>query len=262
MHQQQRNLAHLSRVSVAGELSIALAHEVNQPLAAILANASAARRFLLHDPPDLRELGEILEAIADDNRRAAAVITRFGSLSQKATRRDGAGGHQRRGRRRRSTSPGDIISRGVSLTKRFGRDLPPVAGDAVQLQQVLLNLIVNACDAMESMPLSSRRLPVTTRRRTRRRARHGHRQRPRLPPTAIDEIFEPFITSKPQRLGLGLAICRSIVADHDGRLSVESRPRPARSSRSRCPPAAAAAPPGKNSTRESDSRGSVSRKDH
>ena len=80
LQEQQRNLAHSARVSVAGELSSALSHELNQPLAAILANAAAARRFLLHDPPDMQEISEILEAIAEDNRRAAAVVARFGSL--------------------------------------------------------------------------------------------------------------------------------------------------------------------------------------
>ena len=224
MHQQQRELAHLSRVAVAGELSIALAHEVNQPLAAILANAGAARRFLLHDPPDLRELGEIVEAIAHDNRRAAAVISRFGTLLRKGDRRWTRLAINDVVASVVDVARTDIISRGVSLTKEFGEGLPVVAGDAVQLQQVLLNLIINACDAMESMPLSSRRLFVSTStdgggvRVTVTDSGAG------IPADRVDEIFEPFITSKTQRLGLGLAICRSIVADHDGRLSVESRP--------------------------------------
>ena len=152
LQEQQRHFAHSARVSVAGELSSALSHELNQPLAAILANAAAARRFLLHDPPDMREISEILEAIAEDNRRAAGVVARFGSL----LKRDLA-----------SMKPvdindvvagaldlvhGDVIARGVSLTKRFGRHLPTVVADAGQLQEVLLNLVSNACDAMEPMP--------------------------------------------------------------------------------------------------------------
>ena len=222
LHEQQRSLAHSSRVSVAGELSSALAHELNQPLAAILANAGAARRFLLHDPPDLDEIRDILEAIAEDNRRAAGVLARFGSL----LRRDHA-----------SMKPvdineevagalglvhGDVIARGVSLTKRFGRDLPAVLAHAAQLQEVLLNLVANACDAMEPMPAGTRRLSVAT-------AADGHGgvrvtvtdSGPGVPRGTIDEIFEPFVTSKPQRLGMGLAICRSIVSAHDGLLFVE-----------------------------------------
>jgi len=242
LHEQQRSLAHSSRVSVAGELSSALAHELNQPLAAILANAGAARRFLLHDPPDLKEIADIVEAIAEDNRRAAGVISRFGSL----LRRDHA-----------SMKPvdineevagalglvhGDVIARGVSLTKRFSRDLPPVLADAGQLQEVLLNLVANACDAMEPMPAGTRRLSVTT-------AADGQGgvrvtvtdSGPGVPRGTIEEIFEPFVTSKPQRLGMGLAICRSIVSAHEGLLLVE-KPAEAGAAFSFTLPAIAAAP--------------------
>jgi PAS domain S-box-containing protein len=222
LQEQQRKLAHSARVSVAGELSSALSHELNQPLAAILANAAAARRFLTHDPPDMPEICEILEAIADDNRRAAAIVARFGSL----LRRDlpamkpvdinvvvaGA----------LDLAHGDIIARGVSLTKRFGRNLPPISADAGQLQELLLNLVTNACEAMDPMPAGTRRLAVTT-------AADGHGgvrvtvadSGPGVPRATIDEIFEPFVTSKPQRLGMGLAICRSIVSAHDGELTVD-----------------------------------------
>ena len=225
MHRQQRELAHLSRVAVAGELSSALAHEMNQPLAAILANASAARRFLLHDPPDLRELGEIVEAIAHDNRRAAAVITRFGSLLKKDDRRwtlldvnDVVASVV-------DVARTDIISRGVSLTKDLGDDLPRFAGDPVQIQQVLLNLIINACDAMESIPAAERRLHLTTAAADEGGVRVTVMDNGiGITADHVDDIFEPFVTSKTQRLGLGLAICRSIVADHDGRLWVENQP--------------------------------------
>ena len=223
LHQQQRELAHLSRVAVAGELSIALAHEVNQPLAAILANASAARRFLLHDPPDLREVGEIVEAIAHDNRRAAAVITRFGTLLKKGDRRWTLLAINDVVTSVVGVARTDIISRGVSLSKDLGDGLPLIFGDVVQLQQVLLNLLINACDAMESIPVAARRLLVATAddgeggvRVTVSDSGAG------IAGDRIDEIFEPFVTSKTQRLGLGLAICRSIVADHDGRLWVDS----------------------------------------
>ena len=224
MHRQQRELAHLSRVAVAGELSSALAHEVNQPLAAILANASAARRFLLHDPPDLRELGEIVEAIAHDNRRAAAVITRFGSLLKKSDQRWTLVDINDVVASVVDVARTDIISRGVSLTKDLGKDLPRFAGDPVQIQQVLLNLIINACDAMESIPAAERRLHLATAEDEEGGVRVTVTDNGvGITADHVDDIFEPFVTSKTQRLGLGLAICRSIVADHDGRLWVENQ---------------------------------------
>lgn len=221
LREEQRSLAQSARVSVAGELSSALAHELNQPLAAILANASAARRFLQHDPPDLQEIHDILEAIADDNRRAAGVIARVGTLLKRdhvsMTSVDinevvaGVLG----------LAHGDVIARGVSLTKRFGRDLPRVLADGRQLQEVLLNLVANACDAMDPMPAGTRRLSVAT-----AASQGGVRVTiadtgPGVPRGTIEDIFEPFVTTKPQHLGMGLAICRSIISAHEGALTVE-----------------------------------------
>jgi len=225
INEQRRELAHLSRVSIADELSTALAHEVNQPLAAILANASAARRYLLHNPPDLRELSDIVEAIAADNRRAASVIARFGALMRRGDSTWTNLDTNDMVRSVMDVARVDILSRGVSLTQRLASDLPPVVGDAVQLQQVLLNLIINACDAMESMPPVDRKLLVTTSIDSAgdvcvRVSDKG----PGIDLESLDGMFEPFVTSKPHRLGLGLAICRSIVSAHDGRLSAENLP--------------------------------------
>jgi PAS domain S-box-containing protein len=222
LQEQQRNLAHSSRVSIADELSSALSHELNQPLAAILANAAAARRFLTHDPPDMQEISEILESIAEDNRRAAAVVARFGSLLKRDLAAMKPVDINEVVAGALDLAHGDVIARGVSLTKRFGRNLPPVSADAGQLQELLLNLVTNACEAMEPMPAGTRRLAVTTAAD----AHGGIRvtvadSGPGVPRATINEIFEPFVTSKPQRLGMGLAICRSIVSAHDGELTVD-----------------------------------------
>ena len=162
LKEQGRELAHIDRLSMVGELSVAIAHELNQPLAAILANVGAARRFLSHSPPNIGQVREIVEAIGQDNRRAADVIRKVGAL----LRRDDLP---------RATlqlndvvedvidiARADIIGRGVSLSIRCDRGLAPIAGDRVQLQQVLLNLVLNACDAMDSVPETARRLTIVT----------------------------------------------------------------------------------------------------
>jgi PAS domain S-box-containing protein len=219
---QQRELAHIDRLAMVGELSVAIAHELNQPLAAILANVGAARRFLSHDPPNIGQIREIVDAIGQDNRRAADVIDKVRTL----LRRDGV-------------SPtglhlndvvedvleiarADAIARGVSLTTRLGRDLPAVTGDRVQLQQVLLNLVLNACDAMESAG-ATRQLTVITESDANNRVRVTVRDSGTgVAGDQLERIFEPFVTSKRHGLGLGLAVCRSIVSAHDGRLWAEN----------------------------------------
>lgn len=225
VQEQRRTLAHLARVAVAGEISTALAHEVNQPLAAILANASVAKRHLRSEQPDLREIGEIVEAIADDNRQAAAVITRFGDLLKKDEPQwatfdinDVVVGFT-------DVARLDMFSRGVSVTKDLTPHLPLVSGDAIQLQQVLLNMVINGCEAMESLSPGERRLSVTTGHDGCGGVRVTVRDNgPGVTGEAIERLFEPFVTSKPKRPGLGLAICSSIVSAHGGRVGVENGP--------------------------------------
>jgi len=219
IHERQRTLAHLDRLSLAGELSVALAHEINQPLAAILANARAARRFLAHDPPNLVQVRESLDAIADDDQRAADVIRRLHAL----LRRDEA--------RWQPVSinavvsdvvgivRGDVIARGVSLVTEPVEDLPSVSGDRSQLQQLLLNLVTNGCEAMNTVAAGQRRLSVATGMDPAGGVFVSVRDSGAgIPADRIDHIFEPFVTSKEGGLGLGLTICRSIVDAHAGRL--------------------------------------------
>jgi signal transduction histidine kinase/integral membrane sensor domain MASE1 len=219
IHELQRALAHLDRVSLAGELSVALAHEINQPLAAILTNARAAKRFLAHDPPNLQQVGEILEAIADDDQRAADVIRRLHALLRKDQARwqpvsinavvsDVVG-----------IARADAISRGVALVTELTDGLPVVTGDRIQLQQLLLNLVTNACEAMGAVAAGVRRISIATGIDAAGAVFVSVTDSGTgIPAERIQDIFEPFVTSKTGGLGLGLTICRSIVDAHAGQL--------------------------------------------
>lgn len=215
---QRDEIAHLSRVSILGELSGSLAHELNQPLTAILSNAQAAQRLLARDPPQLDSVAEILADIVKSDRRAGAVIQRLRSLLRKEeTQRqpfDVNDAVQDALRLMHS----DLLSRRVLVTSELAEKLPAMTGDRVQLQQVLLNLVINGCDAMEGQDCR-RCLSVRT-----RATAAGNIEicvtddGGGIPPQDLERIFEPFVTTKPQGLGLGLAICRSIVESHGGRL--------------------------------------------
>ena len=215
---QRSELAHLGRVALLGELSGTLAHELNQPLAAILANARAAQRMLAREDLDVAEFQAILDDIVSDDRRAGAVIHRVRAL----IRKDETELHL--------VSPNDVVTdvlelahsdliqRAVAVSTRLAPSLPEVQGDRVQLQQVLLNLIVNACDAMVDNPPTSRTLVITTLARSGAVRISISDSGTGITTQPIDAVFQPFVTSKRHGLGLGLAICRSIVDGHGGRL--------------------------------------------
>jgi len=219
LHEQQRELAHLSRVSALGELSGALAHELNQPLAAILTNARAAQRLIARNHPHAADLREILEDIASDDRRAGEVISRLRSFLRKSE-------IQPRPLRLSdivsevlSLVHSDLIQRRISVDSHVPRSLPRVMGDKVQLQQVLLNLILNASDAMAHMPPHDRRLEISGAYNADGAIELSVRDHGvGIDPVRLEQIFEPFVTTKETGLGLGLAICRSIVSAHGGRL--------------------------------------------
>jgi C4-dicarboxylate-specific signal transduction histidine kinase len=212
-------------VALLGELSGAMAHELNQPLAAILANARAAQRMLAHDDFDRVEVRAILDDIVSDDRRAGAVIQRVRALIRKdETRMHGVMPNDLVADVL-DLAHSDLIQRSVTVVTRLSPTVPEVQGDRVQLQQVLLNLIVNACDAMADNPLDHRPLFVTTKAVAPDAIRisiadggTGITVQP------IDEVFQPFVTSKRHGLGLGLAICRSIVDAHGGRMWAVNNP--------------------------------------
>ena len=213
-------VAHLSRVTMLGELSGSLAHELNQPLAAILSNAQAAQRMLLRNPEDLSEIGEILSDIVDNDRRAGDVIRRLRTLLRKGSQDLSRIDVNETVRECLRLLRSDLRNRDVVVVLDLAPGLPAIEGDQVQLQQVLLNLIFNACDAMSAE--EGRHLTLHS------MARRDHVRLtvsddgPGIPDGMHERIFEPFQTSKPNGLGLGLAICRTIVESHRGRLWAEN----------------------------------------
>jgi two-component system sensor kinase FixL len=222
LHRNRQELAHLTRVSTLGELAGSLAHELNQPLTAILSNVQAAQRFLAADPIDLAEVREILQDVVQDNCRASEVIRRIRAFVKKddlellpldlaGVLRDVV-----------LLVHSDAIVRGIRVTLDIRGDLPMVRGDKVQLQQVMLNLLLNAFDAMNDCPVDDRVVEVVVKRDRGGTIRIAVRDRGHgLTVDKLDKIFKPFFTSKPQGLGLGLSISRSIVDMHGGRLWAE-----------------------------------------
>jgi PAS domain S-box-containing protein len=223
--EQRQELAHLSRVASLGELSGALAHELNQPLAAILANTRAAQRILMRGSPDLAEVRTILEDIALDDRRAGEVIGRLRALLKKGQARLSEVDLNELVAEVRTLLHSDLIRRRVATETELAPSLPPVLGDRVQLQQVLLNLVANACDAMAGTAAHQRVVTIATSLTAEGWVQLSVRDGgDGIPEERLDQIFDAFFTTKEQGLGLGLAICRSIATAHGGRLSAANHP--------------------------------------
>lgn len=217
--EQRRQLAHLNRAAMLGELSGALAHELNQPLGAILCNVFAAENLVAREPLDTTMMNSILHDIAADSRRAADVIRHLRAMLQgtaverqvvRAAELIDAVLH---------LSRTDLNERDMRLQTLVPADLPDVNGDPIQLQQVLLNLVINACDAMSGKPPAERQLLIQASTSADGSLELAVIDRGvGIPEGELDRVFEPFRTTKAKGLGLGLPICRSIVAMHGGRI--------------------------------------------
>jgi signal transduction histidine kinase/ligand-binding sensor domain-containing protein len=216
---QQAELAHASRVSLLGELSASLSHELKQPLAAILTNAQAALRFLDDDPADLAEVRGSLKDITAADRRANEIIERMRSMMKKGEAEMEARDLNADIHQALLLAHGDLIERDVTVVTRLAPDLPPVRGDHVQLQQVLLNLIVNACDAMMKFPPDERRLTIETARDGAGLVQVSVADRGTgVAPEMLERVFDPFYSTKQSGFGMGLSICRAIIKAHGGQL--------------------------------------------
>jgi two-component system, LuxR family, sensor kinase FixL len=219
----RQDIAHVGRVSVMGQLSSALAHEINQPLGAILRNAEAAALFLQHPSPDLHEIRAILEDIRKDDRRAGEVIDRMRSLLR---REEVAMTALDVGQVLDDVATllrPDATARNVALQLDVPVGLSPVRGDRVQIQQVLLNLILNAMDALESVEKPTRSVTVTARGDGPDRVEISVADAGRgIAADQLGRIFEPFYTTKSKGIGMGLSISRSIVESHGGKIWAES----------------------------------------
>jgi PAS domain S-box-containing protein len=217
-HERREQVTHLTRVAVLGELSGALAHELNQPLTAILSNAQAAELLLARDEIDLEEIREILADIVNDDMRAGEVIMRLRELLKRGKSELQPLDVNSLVGEVLTLAHAQLVAQHIQVASQLGT-VPRSQGDRVQLQQVLLNLVLNACEAMEAVEPAERTLAVSTFRRdgyinvTIVDSGSG------LAPEVVDRLFEPFVTTKAKGLGLGLSICRSIVAAHGGQLS-------------------------------------------
>jgi two-component system, LuxR family, sensor kinase FixL len=221
--QQRNELAHIARVSTMGELAASLAHELNQPLGAILSNAEAAELFLQQDPPPLHEVREILAEIRKDDQRAGDIIRRMHTLLRKHELALVPLNLNELVQDTLKLVSADAALRKTAIRADLVPDPPPLLGDRVHLQQVLLNLILNAMEAMAPQPAERRKLVVRTACNQAGEVEMAVIDSgPGIAPDNLHRLFEAFYTTKPKGMGMGLSIARRIVKTHGGRLWAEN----------------------------------------
>jgi PAS domain S-box-containing protein len=219
LRDMQTELAHANRVATMGQLSASTAHEVKQPIGATVTNAQAALRLLGRQPPDLEEARQALAQIVQDGMRAGDIVDGIRALTKKAPSRKERLDINTAIREVIALTSGEAVKNGVLVQTDLANGLPLIEGDRVQLQQVILNLTMNAVEAMSGVSGVARELLLSTRKAEPNGVLVGVCDSgPGLATATLERLFEAFYTTKPGNLGLGLSICRSIIEAHGGRL--------------------------------------------
>jgi C4-dicarboxylate-specific signal transduction histidine kinase len=218
-----KELAHVNRFSTAGELTATIAHEINQPLGAILTNAETAKLILKSSPPDVDELNSIVDDILRDDQRTSEVIRKIRDVMKRApfdpkqldfneVVRESVGFLSALG-----------VGRKVELSSFIAPVALPIIGDRIQLQQVITNLVVNAMDAMADTPSENRIISIRTSRVENLAQLSVSDRGSGIPEDKLKQVFEPFFTSKAEGMGVGLSIARTIIDAHHGQVSAKNR---------------------------------------
>jgi len=218
LREAQAELAHVNRVTTMGQLAASISHEVMQPIAAGINNAQAALHWLDAQTPNLEEARQALGHAVNDGNRATDVISRIRALIKKAPPRKEAIETNEAILEVIGLAHGEVVKNNVSVQTQLAEALPPIQGDRVQLQQVILNLMVNAVEAMSSVSEGSRELLIGTGKDPSGVLVTVRDSGPGLSPESFDRLFDAFYTTKPSGMGMGLSICRSIVEAHGGRI--------------------------------------------
>jgi PAS domain S-box-containing protein len=224
LREAQMELAHVNRVNTMGQLTATITHEVNQPITAAVTYASAARRLLSAKPPDFHEVDDVLALIVKEGNRAGEVVARIRALIKKAPARKDAIAINDAILEVIALTRTEAANNGVLVRTQLAEGLPRIEGDRVQLQQVLLNLIINAIEAMRDVGEGERELIICSRNEPDGVSVEVRDSGPGFAPAALERVFEAFYTTKPSGLGLGLSICRSIIEAHSGRLWASANP--------------------------------------
>jgi C4-dicarboxylate-specific signal transduction histidine kinase len=219
----QAELALANRVAILGQLSASIAHEVSQPIAGADASGHAALRWLANEPPDLEAVRRAIERMIRDVKRAGDVVGWIRELMQRAPRQKGSVNINQAISEVLELTGADVAKSGLSLKTQLAEDLPLVQGNRLELRQLILNLVINAIEAMSGTSEGTRELLIATDHQDSNDVVVTIKDSgPGLTQAALQRVFDPFYTTKPKGLGIGLSICRSIAEAHGGRLWAET----------------------------------------